>query len=214
MILNKCKKLVIDEMKCKDCHIEKQRRKKQKPISGSKPPKNLTIVNLFVQEKMAELKAAGAVCNENGNILKQATSLWKSMTDVEKNAYKEKHAKRLRFINEKRRESMSSTDRTANAKTVDVVMLPQAKRLLEIVKRSSLKINDQDILVSFIKQVNTKIQQEYGNIVTNHEFMSILLIELENKNVYFDEKLFTLFKTELSYQEPDEQQDDDCEEFV
>ena len=61
---------------------------------------------MFIQDKMAELKAAGVKGDaEKGNILKQANVFWKDMTVDEREAWTAANADRLKAINQDRAEN-------------------------------------------------------------------------------------------------------------
>ena len=73
---------------------------KKKAKDPNAPLKKLTAVNFFIQQKMAELKEAGAP--KDKSYFKQATDLWTELTDAEKAAYKADIKDRLDALNEER----------------------------------------------------------------------------------------------------------------
>lgn len=76
--------------------------KKDRGATGLKP---LTINNLFIQDKMAELKASGVKADpEKGNVLKQATAFWRELTADDKKKYEEDNRHRLDELNKARAE--------------------------------------------------------------------------------------------------------------
>ena len=79
---------------------------KNKEELMNKPLKPLTLNNLFIQDKMAELKAAGVKGDaEKGNILKQANEFWKAMSEDEKSSWIAANRERLDAINKDRAEN-------------------------------------------------------------------------------------------------------------
>jgi hypothetical protein len=85
------------------------RKAKSDATTKSDAPKTLRAIrmnNLFIQDKMAELKAAGAKADpEKGNLLKQATTMWRELTPEAKAAYEEANCDRLAEINRQRLEN-------------------------------------------------------------------------------------------------------------
>lgn len=81
------------------------------------PLRALTIANLFVQDKMAQLKAAGVGTDPIlGNVLKQATTSWNNLSDEARQNYKETNAERLVLVNIDRKRGIRAA---ANACAVE-----------------------------------------------------------------------------------------------
>ena len=83
---------------------EKKAAKVTKSVDdGDKKKRPLSMNNLFVQDKMAELKAAGVKSDpEKGNLLKQANAFWKALSDEDKATYADTNRERLDSLNRKR----------------------------------------------------------------------------------------------------------------
>lgn len=76
--------------------------KKERGATGLKP---LTVNNIFIQDKMAELKASGVKADpEKGNILKQATAFWRELSADDKKKYEDDNRQRLDELNKARAE--------------------------------------------------------------------------------------------------------------
>jgi hypothetical protein len=100
------------------------KKNKKKATKGEKKTtlKALTANNLFIQDKMAELKAAGVKGDEEkGNILKQANVFWKEMTAEEKEAWTETNRERLAAINKDRAENPEKYTNKKKAQAAVVV---------------------------------------------------------------------------------------------
>lgn len=88
------------------------------PVDANAPMKPLTINNLFVQDEMANLKAKGHKADPvKGNLLKQATTVWREMSDQEKQEYEDANCDRLAAINKERAENPEKCRAEKRSKT-------------------------------------------------------------------------------------------------
>lgn len=187
---------------------EKAAGKKSKDPNA--PLKKLTAVNMFIQEKMGELKEAGA-STDSGSYFKQATVMWNQLSDDEKAEYKEEIKEKLDALNEERQSNPEAFKKAKKEKAVaakkakdgdassttqkkpketktpgrkkapePVIDIPQAKKFLEMMETVKLPATE-------VKKVKTQLASICAD-------MKAELAEDEIDNIVFVETLKTLFE--------------------
>lgn len=104
-----CRKAILAEIDT--IHVPKVGKNGTKAAakSADKAPRKLNILNFFVKDKMATEKVS----------FKEATALWKEMTDEEKAEYKTENKDKLDALNEERMSGVSSKDTSDSSKETE-----------------------------------------------------------------------------------------------
>jgi len=181
------------------------------------PLKKLTAVNMFIQEKMGELKEAGA-STETGSYFKQATVMWNSLSDEEKAEYKEEIKEKLDALNEERqnspeafkkakkekaaaakKEKAAATDAEKPAKEPKtpgrkkapepVFEIPQAKKFVEMMEDVKLPATEVKKAKVLLASICADMKEEMGDEeIDNIMFVETIKTLFEDKKVLYGKK--------------------------